>query len=60
MMCSHCEARVKSLLEAVQGIESADVSHEKGTAKITTQNEIDNGYLKNLIEEQGYKVIEIN
>ncbi len=34
MMCAHCEARVKAALEAVPGVESADVSHEKGTAKV--------------------------
>ncbi len=35
MMCAHCEARVKAALEAVPGVTSADVSHEKGTAKVT-------------------------
>ena len=32
MMCGHCEARVKKALEALAGVESAEVSHEKGTA----------------------------
>lgn len=29
MMCGHCEMAVKKALEAVDGVESADVSHEK-------------------------------
>ena len=29
MMCGHCEARVKKALEALAGVESAEVSHEK-------------------------------
>ncbi len=60
MMCMHCEARVKEILEGVSKVNSVFVSHEEGIAKITSENEIDNGYLKNIIEEQGYKVIEIN
>ncbi len=35
MMCGHCEMAVKKALEAVDGVESADVSHEKGTAVVT-------------------------
>lgn len=60
MMCPHCSGRVKGILEAVDGVISAEVSHESGIAKITSEKETDNGYLKNIIEEQGYKVIEIN
>ena len=28
MMCGHCEARVKKVLEALDGVEQAEVSHE--------------------------------
>lgn len=31
MMCGHCEARVKKALEEIDGVVSAEVSHEKGT-----------------------------
>lgn len=30
-MCGHCEATVKKTLEAIEGVASADVSHESGT-----------------------------
>ena len=32
MMCGHCEARVKKVLEALPEVEEAVVSHEAGTA----------------------------
>lgn len=60
MMCMHCEARVKSLLEGIYGVGSVYVSHEEGIARITSEKEIDNNHLKSIIEEQGYKVTEIN
>ena len=37
MMCPHCEARVKSVLEAFPGV-SAEVSHKKGYAKFCHEN----------------------
>lgn len=57
MMCGHCEARVKSTLEALSGVESADVSHEEGTAKLTLNGDVDKEVLKSAVEEQGYEVV---
>lgn len=59
MMCKHCEAHVKKTLEAMPQVVSAEVSHEKGTATVTLNEKIADEILKNAIEEQDYKVIEI-
>ena len=59
MMCGHCENRVKTALEALPQVESAEVSHEKGTAMVTLSAAIDNKALKHAVEEQGYKVTSI-
>ncbi len=59
MMCMHCSGRVKSVLEALPQVEKADVSHENGTAKITLNTPTDNELLKQTVEAQGYKVLEI-
>ena len=55
MMCPHCEARVKKALEALEGVESAVVSHEAGTAVVTGSA----GYeaMKAAVEAQDYKVL---
>ena len=58
MMCGHCEARVKQALEAVEGVEKADVSHEKGVAVVTMKGDVSADTLKEAVEAQGYKVIE--
>lgn len=57
MMCSHCEARVKKALEALDGVESAEVSHVSGTAVVT--GSADNETLKAAVEAQDYKVLGI-
>jgi len=59
MMCPHCEARVKQILEEMQGVSSAVVSHTEGTAIVTFENEISNEMLSKVITDNGYKVIEI-
>ena len=59
MMCPHCEARVKQILEAVNGVEKAEVSHKKGTAVLSLTNEIANDYLKEIIVNAGYTVTDI-
>ncbi len=56
MMCPHCEARVKSVLEEIDGVISADVSHQNGTATVTSKTDIYEA-LKSAVEQAGYKVI---
>ena len=57
MMCPHCEARVKKCLEALPQVTEAVVSHEKGTAVLTLNAEIEDGVLKKAVEDQGYTVV---
>lgn len=59
MMCGHCEARVKKALEGMEGVERAEVSHEKGTAVVTLNGEISDEILKKAVEDQDYQVTEI-
>ena len=59
IMCSHCEARVKKALEALDAVELAEVSHESGTAVVTLKAAVSDDVLKNAVEAQDYKVISI-
>lgn len=60
MMCGHCEASVKKALEAVEGVESADVSHKEGTAVVTVSGAVEDAVLKKAVEDKDYKVISIS
>ena len=59
MMCGHCEARVKKVLEKLEAVELAVVSHEKGTAVVTLKADITNDELKKAVEDQDYTVVDI-
>ena len=56
MMCGHCEATVKKTLEAIEGVEGAEVSHENGTAVVTLAAEVADEVLKKAVEDKDYKV----
>lgn len=58
MMCPHCEARVKKVLEEIDGVTAAEVSHEKGTAVVTLSKEVPAEVLKKAVEDAGYKVLD--
>ena len=40
MMCGHCSARVKKALEAVEGVQEAEVSHENGSAVVKCNDSV--------------------
>lgn len=59
MMCTHCEARVKKALEALENVTQAQVSHEKGTAVVTLSADVPNDTLRQAVEAQDYPVTKI-
>ena len=59
MMCEHCEATVKKVLEKIDGVASADVSHKEGTAVVTLSGDVADEKLKEAVEDRDYKVISI-
>ena len=56
MMCPHCEATVKTALESIDGVTSAEVSHESGTAVVTFSKEVSDDVLKKAVVDKGYTV----
>lgn len=54
MMCGHCEMAVKKALEALDGVEKAEVSHETGTAVLTLSKEIPDADIKKAVEDKDY------
>ena len=59
MMCGHCEASVKKALEAIPGVSLAEVSHTSGKAQVTLTALVPDDVLKQAVEANDYKVIEI-
>ena len=58
MMCCHCEANVKKTLEAIEGVEKAEVSKDSG-AVVTLSADVADDVLKSAVEAKGYQVTAI-
>ncbi len=59
MMCEHCEATVRKALEALPGVQNAQVSHEKGAAVVTLSAPVEDAALRKAVEDEDYRVISI-
>lgn len=60
MMCGHCEATVKKALEALNGVDHADVSHEQDQAVVTLKEDVADDVLKKAVEDKDYNVVSIS
>ena len=60
MMCGHCEATVKKALEALEGVESAVVSHDEGTAVITCTEDVSEEAIKKAIEDKDFTFVSLS
>ena len=54
MMCQHCVAHVKKALEALEGVQTAEVSLEQKQAVLTCTEQVADAEIKAAIEEAGY------
>ena len=55
MMCNHCTAHVQKALEALDGVESVEVSLEDKKAVLTLKNDVDNAVIMNAVKNAGYE-----
>lgn len=57
MMCGHCEATVKKVLEAIDGVESAIANHEENKAVVTLSKDVPDAVLDKAVIDAGYTVV---
>lgn len=60
MMCMHCEAHVKKALEAIDGVELAEPSHEANKAVVTLTADVEDKVLLDAVTEAGYEAVGVN
>ncbi len=59
MMCAHCEATVKRVLEAIEGVASAVPSHTAGACIVTLTADVPENTLRQAVEDEDYTVSSI-
>ncbi len=56
MKCDGCVESVREALESVAGVESVEVSLDRGEARVTTDESTGRGELETAVEDAGYSV----
>ena len=59
MMCGMCEAHVNDAIRAAVSPKKVNSSHSKGITEIISENELDSAVLRDAVEKDGYKVLDI-
>lgn len=59
MTCGHCKMNVEKALQNVDGVKEVEVDLEKKVATVTLEKEVQDDVLKQVVEEAGYTVIDI-
>jgi len=59
MSCNHCKMTVEKVLKEISGVRKAEVDLGKKEAILEADKEIDERKIKEVIEEEGFKVKEI-
>ena len=54
MMCTHCTAHVQKALEALDGVESVEVSLENKSAALSLSKDIDDSVIAQAVTDAGY------
>ena len=56
MMCPHCEAHVKSAVEAIEGVLLCEASHKEKRVTVTLAKDVSDEKIKEAITKAGYTV----
>lgn len=59
MTCGHCSARVEKTLKELSGVSDAKVDLANKNAVVELSGNVEDGVLKEAVEDAGYDVIEI-
>ncbi len=54
MTCGNCARHVKTALESLPGVTSASADHERASATVESQGELDRNAVRDVLEEAGY------
>ena len=60
VMCPHCEGRVRDTLNALDCVESCEVSHERDEAIVIPKGDCSKEALVAAVEGAGYKVLSVD
>jgi copper chaperone CopZ len=56
MHCAHCVSSVTEEVQEIPGVEAVDVVLETGALTVTSAGDLDDGAVREAVEEAGYQL----
>ena len=56
--CGHCKETIESTINSLENVETVNVDIEQKSVKVKSSSDLDFSLVSNMLEEQGYTVVE--
>ena len=56
--CGHCKETIESTINSLENVETVNVDIEQKSVKVKSSSNLDFSLVSNMLDEQGYTVVE--
>ena len=56
--CGHCKETIESTINSLENVETVNVDIEQKSVKVKSSSDLDFSLVSNMLDEQGYTVVE--
>ena len=58
--CGHCKETIESIINSLDNVETVNVDIDKKSVEVKSSSDLDLSLVSNMLDEQGYTVVESN
>ena len=56
--CGHCKETIESTVNSLENVEAVNVDIDQKSVEVTSSSDLDLSLVSNMLDEQGYTVVE--
>ena len=56
--CGHCKETIESTISSLENVETVNVDIDQKSVEVTSSSDLDLSLVSNMLDEQGYTVVE--
>ena len=56
--CGHCKETIESTINSLENVEAVNVDIDQKSVKVKSSSDLDLSLISNMLDEQGYTVVE--
>ena len=56
--CGHCKETIESTINSLENVEAVNVDIDQKSVEVTSSSDLDLSLVSNMLDEQGYTVVE--